>query len=70
MTEQALSHDTEMAEWAQHELLLEQEYDRYHALVHCHNLAETDSKKSIRTAAKIIVAQLERASNEVRNVRH
>lgn len=56
------------AEHEQQIIMLEQ--DRYNALVACRNLAENDPKKSIRTAAKIMVAQLEKASNEVRNVRH
>ncbi len=48
------------AEYEQSLLNLEQ--DRYNALVACRNLADNDPSKSIRTAAKIMATQLERAN--------
>lgn len=56
------------AEYEQQLMMLEQ--DRYNALVACRNLAENDPKKSVRAAAKIMAAQLEKANKEVRDVRH
>lgn len=59
--------ETTQAQWAEQEQLNELEYIRHEMLVNSRYLAENDPKKYVRTAAAIMVAQLEKANSEVNN---